>query len=270
MTKESKDDDTVQTDLEGNPIEEQLLFDKTRKKRGGELPILTEQELRDKLEAIKNKGWIRGLEMGDGSHGHTLEYLLEVPENNLSIPDLGQFELKASLAKSGTLLTLFTKAPKRVGNMKPALFVQNYGYWDSKKNRQSLNVTISTKEVNSRGWKLEVNYEEEQISFLYNEQCVANQDFNILQNILNEKIVNLALVIAERKTPKKLRIFRYTEAYLLTEINDNIADLIDRGIITIDWRMHVKDTGKARDHGAAYRIKEGNLSELYKDIKRII
>lgn len=69
-------------------------------------------ELLEKLKTIVNR-WHVGTRPGnDGNQGNTLEDLLGVEENNLSIPDYGQYELKTQKAETGSLITLFHKEPK--------------------------------------------------------------------------------------------------------------------------------------------------------------
>ena len=53
---------------------------------------MTLEEVRKKLSEIKMKGYIRTLRKGPAGIGYTLEKLLEIKENNLSIPDLGAIE----------------------------------------------------------------------------------------------------------------------------------------------------------------------------------
>ena len=56
--------------------------------------------------------WHKGTRPGnDGNQGNTLEDLLGVPENNLSIPDFGIFELKTQRVESGSRVSLVHKEP---------------------------------------------------------------------------------------------------------------------------------------------------------------
>lgn len=64
--------------------------------------------LRNRLSEIKNMGWIANRRPGNvGGVGNTLEDLLDVAENNLQLPDFGEWELKSQRAATGSLLTLF-------------------------------------------------------------------------------------------------------------------------------------------------------------------
>ena len=51
-------------------------------------------ELKERLTAIKHKGYVTSMRRGNPGIGYTLETLLEVRENNLRSPDFGDMELK--------------------------------------------------------------------------------------------------------------------------------------------------------------------------------
>ena len=52
--------------------------------------------LRIKLEEIKKMGWIKNQRPGNvGGIGNTLEDLLDIAENNLQLPEFGDWELKS-------------------------------------------------------------------------------------------------------------------------------------------------------------------------------
>jgi hypothetical protein len=271
MVRQSRNRDHVQLDLEGNPIENKSIEHRFYPEKQGGLPCLTREELIERLEWVQTQGWVQGEKMGDGTHGHTLEVLLGVPENNFSMPDLGEFELKSSLQDADTPVTLFSKVPKRIGNKSLIEFIQSYGYWDEKRNRQALYCTINAKEKNSLGWLITINPEEKQIEFLLQDQKVAYQEIITLKDILAKKVQNLALVIAERMKLEGIRRYRYSKVYLLTGADSELlVSLIGQGAITFDWRMHIKPDGSARDHGSAYRMKEKNLPLLYKNKRRLL
>lgn len=78
--------------------------------------VFTIDELIRKLQRIKVGGWVANARpKNDGRVGNTLEDLLGVKENNLRIPDYGEYELKARRADTTSLVTLFHSG---VGNIK--------------------------------------------------------------------------------------------------------------------------------------------------------
>ena len=67
------------------------------------------EELTKKLEEIKVKGFVKTVRAHDGGVGNTLEYLLGIKENNISLPDIGDIEIKAKRIDSSSILTLVSK-----------------------------------------------------------------------------------------------------------------------------------------------------------------
>ena len=76
--------------------------------------ISTLEDFIREYTTIKNKGWIRTHRSGPTGIGKTLEDLLGIPENNLNEPDFGEYELKSARLNSGSMLTMFTKAPQPI------------------------------------------------------------------------------------------------------------------------------------------------------------
>src|SRR5687768_10766543 len=73
---------------------------------------IEKDEIVSRIRAIANQ-WHRGTRQGnDGNQGNTLEDLLGIPENNLSIPDMGVYELKTRKIETASLITLFHKEPQ--------------------------------------------------------------------------------------------------------------------------------------------------------------
>ena len=74
--------------------------------------MITLEDVKRIFEANKDV-WLVGTHQGnDGNQGNTLEGLLGVAENNLSLPDLGVFELKTQKNETGSYITLFHREPK--------------------------------------------------------------------------------------------------------------------------------------------------------------
>ena len=109
----------------------------------------TLDELKSKLNAIKNMGYVRSVYHHAGGIGNTLESLLGVKENNLTLPDLGKFELKARRKETGSMITLFTKSPNRYSN---AQLLLEYGYLSGGKSK--IHQTVCHDVQNAKGYLL--------------------------------------------------------------------------------------------------------------------
>src|SRR3989338_413088 len=99
----------------------------------------TLKKLREQLEEIKQKGFIKTHKAHDTGIGKTMEDLLGIKENNLPIPDVGEVELKAKRIDSDSMLTVATKSPEPKG-VNRILFYK-YKYLDKEK-KFSLHSTI--------------------------------------------------------------------------------------------------------------------------------
>ena len=68
------------------------------------LKVFSKEELIEKFKEIYAKGWIKNNRgNNDGAVGNTLEDLLEIPENNLPIPNAAEWELKAQRSDTSSL-----------------------------------------------------------------------------------------------------------------------------------------------------------------------
>ena len=213
------------------------------------------------LESISKKGFVPALRKGPTGVGYTLEELTGIRENNIIIPDFGAIELKSMREDSNTLITLLT-FNRGVWQLPQEEIILKYGYWDTKKERQALYNSVVNK-PNTQNLFCELDDDN-----LY----LKHIDGNILgiwkiehiRNRLIDKIQTLLLIKAKSKFIEKKEYFWYFEGSLLTGCNNRkFFELIKAGKIILDLRMHIKDTGKARNHGTGFRIFEKYLEELY-------
>ena len=109
---------------------------------------MTLEEARNRLSRIKRMGYVRTLRRGSTGIGKTLETLLEITENNISAPDLGQIELKAQRDNHKGMTTLFT-FNRKAWKMDPLEAVKKYGSLD-KDGRMGMYYTMDLK-PNSAG-----------------------------------------------------------------------------------------------------------------------
>lgn len=246
--------------------------------------------LRDRLVEIKNMGWIANRRPGNvGGVGNTLEDLLDVAENNLQLPDFGEWELKSQRAASGSLLTLFHTEPKpRSARIVPRILLLKYG-WPHQDagviypdNEKSFRQTINTCEYSDRGFKVNIDWERQRIyiDFDFNhidgrhsqwksfiENGVGTGDiepnpywaFEEIEIKLRKKLNNLLYVRADAVVKNGVEYFRYNEieAYVDPTI-DRFLRLVDQGVIYVDF-----DARTGHNHGTKFRIRPSFKTELY-------
>jgi len=230
------------------------------------------KEVQNKLQEIKNKGFIESLRRGSTGIGYTFETLFGVEENNIPIPDIGgRVEIKTIRKDSQSLITLFT-FNKGVWHIKQKELIQKYGYIDEK-GRFALKNTVFYGKPISQGLRLEIDEDKNTIHLLdsANGEIIATWDVYVIVGKFMAKISRLLIVLAERKVIDGKEYFYYNKAYLLTDPSArSFIKAFKKSIIGIDIRMHLKENGAVRNRGTAFRIKEKDLLELYEHSRRLI
>ena len=230
------------------------------------------KEVQNKLQEIKNKGFVESLRQGSTGVGYTFEILFGVEENNIPIPDIGgRVEIKTIRKDSQSLITLFT-FNKGVWHMRQKELIQKYGYINNK-GRLALKNTVFYNKPIPQGLRLKVDENKNRIYLIdvTTKKAVATWDIFAIVGIFMTKLSRLLIILADRKVIKGKEYFHYNEAYLLTNPSSrSFIKAFKKSLIGIDLRMHLKESGAVRNRGTAFRIKEKNLIELYEDRKRLI
>ena len=110
-------------------------------------------ELKGRLSALQQGGYVGSLRRGNTGIGYTLETLLGVDENNLQTPDLGAIELKSQRKGALSRITLFT-FNRGVWKIRQKELIEKYGYVDTN-GRLSLYCGVNSK-PNNQGLCLKV------------------------------------------------------------------------------------------------------------------
>lgn len=224
----------------------------------------TFEEFVYQLRKIKQEGWIETHRNHNTGVGKTLEDKLGITENNIPGPDAVGVEIKTTRKNSGSLTTLFTKEPPKDRRpMWGKRMIRELGYVDDK-DRQALKVTIRPDEPNNQGFYL--TYDSDSVSIMHETagEC-ATYPLSYLQDRFEEKFPALVMVFADSKDVNGREYFRYTDGYLLDGFNpSSFLNLMRDGVITLDIRMHLKESGGNRNRGTAWRIMdESRLDEAF-------
>lgn len=225
----------------------------------------TFDEFVENLREIEQMGYVETHRAGNTGIGKTLEDLLGIEENNVPGPDAVGVELKSTRRHSNNLTTLFTKEPprneRRLWNQD---LVRELGYVDDK-GRQALKVTIEPDVPNNQGFYLD--YDASSVSVSHEEYGVcATYPLDFLQETFEGKMPELVLVIADVREDDREH-FWYNEAYHLHGFDPGaFLGLMRDGVVTLDLRMHVKDSGNIRNRGTAWRIMDDSrLDEAFSE-----
>lgn len=211
-----------------------------------------------KLKEISKKGFVETHRNADTGVGKTLEDLLGIEENNVPGPDTAGVELKSVRKSSGSLTSLFTKEPPKGSEYRPfwsQKMVNELGYEDDK-GRQALKVTIRPDEPNNRGFYLD--YTEDSIKIVHEDVgTCAIYPIDWLREKFEDKFPQMVMVFADNEMRDGREYFHYTDAYHLDGFDgDEFLNLMREGIITVDLRMHLKESGANRNRGTAWRIMD--------------
>jgi len=226
------------------------------------------EEFVNRLNEIKAMGWVETHRNADTGVGKTLEDLLGITENNVPGPDAAGVELKSVRRSSGSLTTLFTKEPPRGKENRPLWgqeMIRELGYVDDD-GRPALKVTIEPDTPNSQGFYL--NYTDHDIEIKHEDAGVcAIYPIEWLQEKFEQKFPQLVMVFAQSEKRDGREYFHYDEAYHLDGFDpQEFINLMREGDITVDLRMHIKESGANRNHGTAWRIMdESELDRAFEE-----
>ena len=232
----------------------------------------TLRRLKEQLEKIKAMGFVKTHRAHDTGIGKTLEDLLDIKENNLCLPDVGDVELKAKRIDSGSMLTVATKSPEPKGINK--VLFEKYKYLD-KEGKYNLHSTVCGSRKNPQSFK--VIFEKDRLVLKNKSNNLAYWPVSIFDDVLKAKSDKILLVFAETKGERKTKDekFHFTEAYLLLKLNINkFKSAVENDKLKIDIRIGVyrsgKNKGKYHDHGTGFRINKRDFLHLFDNFTQII
>ncbi len=234
---------------------------------------LKDIDIKKVLPEISKKGFIKSLRKDNTGIGYTLETVMDIKENNLGEPDLSYkgipVEMKAQRKHASSNITLITKSP----HWSPVTakgIIEKYGYKDTQ-GRQGLKVTLKVTEFNTQGLKLEVT--NGNLNIVHKKDgviCYFVID-ELMEKLKTKLFENLLLVFADTKVEDGVEWFHYNNSILLTELsNDGFKRLLNEGLMVWEFRMHIKESGSVRDHGAGFRLNKRHIDQLYAKKEKIM
>jgi len=259
--------------------------------------IYTKERLIERFRDIKAMGWLHSTRQGNaGGVGNTLEELLGIEENNLPIPNAGEWELKCRRKDSSSLGTLFHMEPSpRALKFVPKIFLPKYGWRHEKagtkypKDEMSFRQTINSKNRTDRGFGIVVDREERKVKVSFDAGSVDKRHsewlrqiegkvnvselnpqpywgFDDLTHKAGTKLKNCFFVIARRKKEKRTEFFLYEKVFMFESFSgDKFISEIEEGNILIDF-----DSRTRHNHGTKFRVRSvENLQNVY-EVSRII
>ena len=226
-------------------------------------------ELFQKMTAINKKGYIQTVGKGHKAIGETLENLLGIKPNASKRPDYKGIELKSSRS-SKNRSNLFSKTPNwKISRLKYTKGILNErGVFSKKDNRIGLNHTMKANNPNSYNMLLRVEENNNLLkqNFLSNSGEVNDVCWFLddLTDALMKKHPKSFWIKADTKIENKKEYFHYKELIYTHSPNPTyFIALLESGVITLDYLMHFKKDGSARDHGYLFKILHADLDKLF-------
>ena len=255
------------------------------------MKTFTRETLTIELRHIRDRGWIATRRQGnDGGVGNTLEDLLGLSENNLPLPNAGEWELKGQRSDSTSLVTLFHMEPSpRAMKFVPKVLLPKYG-WKHREagnryplNERSFRQTIRSGEPSSRGFAVVVNDEKERVEVSFDSEAVDTEEhaswltdverqaglnqldpqpywgFDDLFHKAGTKLGKTVYAIADRKKTGGVEWFMYRRFLFLEGFSrERLLDSIARGDMFVDF-----DARTGHNHGTKFRLKQSALVSMY-------
>ena len=227
-------------------------------------------ELLSRLVDINQLGYVSNLRAGDTGVGFTLEHLLGIAANSSKDPDYQGIEIKAKRFSTSNRVNLFSQVPfwKASSCASGLELVTRYGYFDPIRSRQALYTTVSNK-PNSQSLYFEVN---EDVDSLFARKATSPSGFeevvkwelSRLERELVNKHSETFWVTANQRSSSAGEEFHYVEVtHTKSPIAEYFGPLVESGVITMDFTIHVKPSGTTRDHGYLFKIKPEKLDSLF-------
>ena len=233
----------------------------------------TELELIEKLKLIKEMGYVKTHRVGNTGIGKTLEDLLEIKENNLSIANGTDTELKSARKNTPSMLTLFTKSP--LPQKANSILLKKFGYESRRGNKKKeLHTTVNAIKYNQLkgqpGFKIDIKKDRINLMSSQNE-ILGYWDKETLKKSFERKLPKLLYVKADTIDKGVNEKFWFNEAWLLRGFDfNNFLNLIRESVILVDIRLGQYPNGRPHDHGTAFRVLPDKLELCFEYRKRII
>ena len=237
----------------------------------------TAKELLQKLESIAGRGFIPSMRAGDTGVGMTLETLLGIAANSSRLPDYKGIELKSTridaAGRQRNRDQLFSKVPswKLSPIVSAEKLVATRGYIDGDGQR-ALRNTVSGSSPNSQGLYLDVDYANDYLRQMFTD--IKTQDFSPVHDMtwvmgdlkaaLVKKHKETFWVKAHHNNDRANEKFHYVEVeHTANPYIHKLETLFETGLVTMDYTLHLKSTGKVRDHGYLFKLKANSSAALF-------
>lgn len=252
------------------------------------MEIYTKEELIERMLEIRSMGWIPNARPGNaGGVGNTLEDLLGIRENNLPIPNSGEWELKCQRIGTSSLTTLFHMEPSpRALKLVPGMLLPQYG-WPHQKipNEWSFRQTIGASTRSDRGFMVVIDRDSSRVLISFDANAVDPRHnewlrtvetriglaelnpqpywgFADLRNKAGTKLLNCFYVQARVKREGGREYFHYDSISVLKGFRfESFLRAMEENHLLVDF-----DARSGHNHGTKFRLRQDRLAALYETV----
>ena len=258
----------------------------------------TKESLKDRLREIRALGWVETRRKNnDGGVGNTLEDLLGIEENNLPLPNAGEWEIKGQRADTASLTTLFHMEPSpRALRFVPRILLPLYGWPHAEAGikyprnemsfRQTLTAGVRTNRgfaviVNSDDGRIEISFDPSHVDISKHGEWLNNVEeriglaeldpqpywgFEDLFHKAGTKLNKTLYAIAERRRAGGTEYFRYSKFLMLEAFQrERFVEAISRGYVLVDF-----DARTGHNHGTKFRLRQNTYPNLYESVQEVV
>lgn len=197
---------------------------------------------------------------GTGAPGETLQYLLNVKQNNYDSPDFRDWEIKFHGGKS--YLTLLHKDPEPKNII--GFMIDKFG-WNGKDGQINFRHTVRNK-VTKRGFSVSVTTARIGIKHIDYTGMLPYWKHNTIFNAFGAKLRRLIVVNGKSDLKNKKVTYQSALAYWDLKMTE-IPSFFEQGILYLDFDARTKDGrgSTSRDHGTKIRVGIKNVGLLYEN-----
>jgi len=241
-------------------------------------------------------GWVKSTRPGnDSAVGSTLEDLLDIEENNLPLPNAGEWEIKAQRISTSSLTTLFHTEPSPTAlKFVPQILLPKYG-WPHKEagnkypqTEMSFRQTITGHSRSDRGFVVVVDRAVKKVLISFDAKAVDSRHkvwlksvkkrgnlaeldpqpywgFDDLAAKARSKLHNCFYLQAETRWEGKNEFFQYSKIMMLSNFSfEGFLSAIEAGAVLVDF-----DARTGHNHGTKFRLRQKWLPELYSRVSEL-
>lgn len=250
------------------------------------LGLDTTTELLNKMYAIFTAGYVETIshKNKDGGVGSTLEYFLDIEENNSKDSDYkSAIELKSKKKNEKTSvskkITLFNQTPsdyliKLHGkNPSPQWIVENKGYLGKPKDgetegRLKLYCGVGANYPNGRGWILNINKAEERVYLLHYNELFCYWDFSVLEERFYTKHKETMFITADTKIDDNgIESFRYSHIVHAKKPSfEKFVTALEERSIILDVSFSTQKNGSVKNRGWPFRTTSKYVPYIFREV----